>query len=171
MPRGMPLGFQGYYPRINPGPVSEERLLSPGSGTAWVGGCRPQELSGSRGVSLPQSLIIRTQGRFTVTPSRQRASHRGGRRETPLSPCLLQVYFWKRHKPGEVFGSIPSLKPLQQSPGAAATKRNGRNLPPFFPPLQSSSRHGRASLAGGCAGRSCSAEKPVSPACLCFLLS
>lgn len=98
--------------------------------------------------------------------SKQAASQSQRRREIPLSPRLLQGYFWKRQKPGEVFGSIPSLEPLQQSPGAAATKGRGRNLPPFFFPAKL-----LPAPAGGCAGRSCSPEKPVSPACLCFLLS
>lgn len=88
----------------------------------------------------------------------------------PLLACLLQGYFWKGQKPGEGLWLHPLA--LQRSPGAAATKRKREKSFSFLPPaLQSSSRRGRASLAGGCAGRSRSPEEPVSPACLCFLLS
>lgn len=74
--QGMLLGFQGYdKPRsLIQAEAALQRLPSPGPGTAWVGGCCPQELSRAV-VPLPLSLIIRTQGRVTVPPSRQRARH------------------------------------------------------------------------------------------------
>lgn len=102
--------------------------------------------------------------------SRQAASQTQRRREIPLSPCLLQGYFWKRQKPGEVFGSIPSPWAAPAKPRSCTSKQIRQNLPPLFP-LQGSSRHGRVSLAGGCAGRSCSLGKPILPGCLRLLLS
>lgn len=73
--------------------------------------------------------------------------------EIPFSPCLLQGYFWKRQEPGEDFGSIPSLEQLYQSSGGAAKRMKWEKC----------SFSAKPSLAGACAGRSCSQRSPSRP--------
>lgn len=167
-PRGVLLGFQGYYPRITAGPAPRKGTGLPGVGHSMGGrllttGAEQQLWCFFASViNHKDTGKVYSSSKQAVSQSRRRR-RKSRRGEMSLLLWLFQCFLWKGHKPGEVFASIPSPELLQQSPGAAASKGRGRWRGQSF--LLSPT----AKLQPG--RRSCLPEKPVSPACLCFLLS
>lgn len=108
---------------------------------------------------MPQSLIIRTQGRFTVTPSRQQASHSGGGRY----PFHLVSF---RATSGNARSREKSLAP--SPPSSRSSKAQELQLPKeegeiflLSSSLQSFSRHRQEAAREGAARRRSPSRPPA----------